>query len=236
MYLFWEEYLRFLNVQSSSRYSAETQGGAKFGTHVLFSFNSPFNVGEATPNTRGVAAQAGRGARRGDGGAVEEKRSPTRSPLLSHPASKGLVEAGRRTRSKMDGEVFSAHRPPFPRSRLHLRWRNARTFFFPTRAGRQRRGKADFCCALLAAAHRYKPCRRPGAPACPCLHRRSPPRKGIPLSGRGQRAVQGARMLEAHPLTLTLTLTVTRAAHLVFKHRTGSFTGKRLLELRPVSL
>lgn len=211
MYLFWAEYLRFLNVQSSSRYSAETQGWAKFGTHVLFSFNSPFNVGEATTNTRGVAAQVGRGARRGGGGAVEEKRSPTRS----HPPSKGLVEAGRRTRSKMDGEVLSAHRPPFPGSRLRLRWRNARIFLFFPPAGRQRRGKADLCCALLAEKGRN-----------------ALPRKGIPLSGRGQKAVPGARMLEARPLDLTLTLT----AHLVFKHRTGSFTGNRLLEPRPVSL
>lgn len=173
MYLFWEEYLRFLNVQSSSRYSAETQGGAKFGTHVLFSFNSPFNVGEATPNTRGVAAQAGRGARRGDGGAVEEKRSPTRSPLLSHPASKGLVEAGRRTRSKMDGEVFSAHRPPFPRSRLHLRWRNARTFyFFPQPGWQAAPRKSGF---LLRSAGGSAPVQTLPAPGGSCLPLPAPP-------------------------------------------------------------
>lgn len=145
-------------------------------------------------------------------------------------ASKGLVEAGRRTRSKTDGEVPSAHRPPFPRSRLHLRWRNARTFFFlPRLAGsaEEKRISAALCWRQRTGTN--PACARGLLPVPACTA--SPPRKGIPPSCRGQKAVRG-RMLEAHPLTLTLA--VTRAAHLVFKHRTGSFMGNRLLE--PVSL
>lgn len=101
-----------------------------------------------------------------DGGAETE---PDPVTLLSHPASKGLV-------GRQDGGLN-----PKCTLRCFLPAGHSRGAAF-TCAGetpgllqaaalpvcRQRRGKADFCCALLATEHRYKPW-GPGllpSPAC----------------------------------------------------------------------